>query len=167
MIIPGSVRRRFDQDEIALELLSEKVFGAVSRYCISRDFAIAGRKKGCGSLAEKLETGRYSKWSELDDMYGCKIIVPTLHEEKSTLEFLKRVFSTVDIKLRGSTKKRPDVFRFDSTRFIGRLIHIDDQPFGEYATNVTCSMCPSSVANSLPDRASHNLTEWSQLADAS
>jgi hypothetical protein len=37
------------------------------------------------------------------------------------LEFLERAFVTVRIKRRGSSNKAPEVFRFDTTRFIGKL----------------------------------------------
>ncbi|MGC1274557.1 MAG: RelA/SpoT domain-containing protein [Planctomycetaceae bacterium] len=121
MIVPATIRRRYERDEAALEIVARKVLETVLNYSLGRGFAVAGRQKDFQSLAEKLETGRYRKWSELDDLYACKIIIPTLLEEPETLSFLVKVFDPVRISKRGSTKKRPDVFRFDSTRFVGRL----------------------------------------------
>lgn len=123
MIVPASVRRRFERDAVAIEKVKQKVWEAVSRFCQQKGYALAGRTKEFASLAEKLETGRYKCWSDLDDLYGCKIIVPTLADESEAMEFLERVFHRVRVSRRGSTKKWPDVFRFDSTRFVGQLKH--------------------------------------------
>ena len=51
--------------------------------------------------------------------------MPTLAHEEDVLALLAKVFEEVDVKRRGSTKKAPDVFRFDSTRFIGKLRSAD------------------------------------------
>jgi hypothetical protein len=48
-------------------------------------------------------------------------VVPTAARETVVLDFLKRVFEEVELRPRNSTKKAPETFRFDSTRFIGKL----------------------------------------------
>jgi len=48
-------------------------------------------------------------------------VVPTLLEEEQVIRFLGVTFRTIALKRRGSALKPPDVFRFDSTRFIERL----------------------------------------------
>jgi ppGpp synthetase/RelA/SpoT-type nucleotidyltranferase len=127
MIVPGSLRRRSERDESALATLEKEVWETVSNYCRQNDgFAFTGRRKTLQSLAEKIETGRFGKWSDLDDRYGCQIIVPTLAHEGKAVAFLDRAFESVKIAKRNTTQKRPDVFRFDSTRFWGRL-----RPTGE------------------------------------
>src|SRR6185312_12062773 len=66
------------------------------------------------------ESGRYSAWSELDDLVALSIVIPTLAEEVSVLEFLRATFKEGATRLRGTTKKNPAMFRFDVTRFIGK-----------------------------------------------
>lgn len=53
------------------------------------------------------------------------IIIPSIIYEPQILKFLESSFLKVEIKKRGSTLKSPDVFRFDATRFIGKLRPID------------------------------------------
>lgn len=121
MIIPALVRQRFELAEPYIYRVSRIVRDIVFAHCEERGFAFLGRKKTLESAAEKIETGRFARWSELDDLYGCTIIVPTLAEEKGAIEFLSCTFEVVELRLRGGTMKQPDVFRFDSTRFIGKL----------------------------------------------
>ncbi len=121
MIVPASLRRRFERCELPLAVVEKVVWETISSFCVKKGFAVSGRRKRYQSLAEKIETGRYRCWSELDDLYACKIIVPTLDEEEPTLKFLQQAFEHVRIAQRGSSHKWPDVFRFDSTRFVGRL----------------------------------------------
>jgi ppGpp synthetase/RelA/SpoT-type nucleotidyltranferase len=120
-----------------LQELEKEVRQTVSQYCLQRGFAYAGRPKTLESLAEKIETGRFGKWSDLDDFYGCAVIVPTLEHEADALGFLRRAFLEMSIKARGSTNKPPDAFRFESTRFIGRLnpIRTSDAGLPRYNTN--------------------------------
>ncbi|WP_205679159.1 hypothetical protein, partial [Aquisphaera insulae] len=48
-------------------------------------------------------------------------VIPTLREEGRVLEFLNRAFHTIVVRGRNDTRKAPDVFRFEATRYIGRL----------------------------------------------
>jgi hypothetical protein len=54
------------------------------------------------------------------------VVVPTLAHEQIVLEFLSDAFEQVVLRARGSSRKAPEVFRFDSTRFIGRLRSPDE-----------------------------------------
>jgi hypothetical protein len=72
-------------------------------------------------LAEKLESGRYEDWAEIDDLVAFTIVVPTLSDEATALKFVSSVFQKIDLRARGTTRKAPDVFRFDVTRFLARL----------------------------------------------
>lgn len=120
-MVPPPIRRRFSNVQPTLEILERMASEAIFRFCGQNGFAYTGRTKTLESLAEKIETGRYSKWSELDDLWGCAIIVPTLDRERDVLAFLRGTFVEVALRERGSTKKDPSVFRFDATRFICRL----------------------------------------------
>ena len=115
------IENRFTLAGPYVTLLGKKVEETVFNFCMENKFAYLGRSKDLQSLAEKIESGRYSNWDELDDLFACTIIVPTLAAEEGVIEFLERVFSKTKITRRGEHDKAPDVFRFDSTRFIGRL----------------------------------------------
>ncbi|WP_406138252.1 hypothetical protein [Streptomyces sp. NBC_01089] len=101
--------------------MERHVSGTLRPYCDQRGYPYKGRKKQLVSLSEKLESGRYSRWSEVDDLYACTVVVPTAAHEDSVLGFLSDAFEEVEVRRRNSTQKAPDVFRFDSTRYIGRI----------------------------------------------
>lgn len=120
-MIPDSVRRRYQSDELLLEQLAQRVWQDLSSYCHQRSLPFSARKKSLESVAEKLETGRFSAWSQLDDLYACSIIVPNLLEEPKVVDDLGKLVNVVKSRLRGSTDKSPDVFRFDSTRLYATI----------------------------------------------
>src|SRR4051794_24973370 len=111
MIVPRSVRVRLEQDAEALNILEHDVRETVFGYCITHNCAFTGRRKTLGSVAEKLETGRFSNWSDVDDLYACVIIVPTLLEEPPAVEFLNNAFDVARLTRPSDKHKRPDVFR--------------------------------------------------------
>jgi ppGpp synthetase/RelA/SpoT-type nucleotidyltranferase len=121
MIVSPYIQRKFDYDELYVRHIGKKVKDTISNFCEENGFASIHRIKKLESLSEKLESGRFRKWSDIDDMYASAIIIPTLNHENNVIEFLEHAFFKVDIKRRGSSLKAPDVFRFDSTRFIGKL----------------------------------------------
>jgi ppGpp synthetase/RelA/SpoT-type nucleotidyltranferase len=121
MIVPPYVLRKFDYDELYVKHISKIVKDTVSNFCDENGFASLHRIKKIESLSEKLESGRFKRWSDIDDMFASAIIIPTLNYETNVIKFLEHAFFKVDIKSRGSSLKAPDVFRFDSTRFIGKL----------------------------------------------
>lgn len=120
-MIPESIRRRYEQDSALLEVLAGKVRTELLPYCDRNGFLFFGRKKALNSAAEKLETGRFASWREVDDLYACSIIVPNLLAESQVISDLEGALGVMSKKLRGSTKKSPEVFRFDSTRLTCRL----------------------------------------------
>lgn len=121
MIIPASVQRKHDLVRPYLDSVSARVRDIVRGYCDSQGYAYLGRVKETQSLAEKIETGRYSSWGELDDLFACAIIVPAISDEIEVLKVLRSSFLEVECRLRGGARKDPAVFRFDATRFIGVL----------------------------------------------
>lgn len=121
MIIPPSIHQKHSLVLPYVNEVAQRVRDIVSALCECAGYAYLGRTKDGESLAEKIETGRFARWSDLDDLFACAVIVPTLGEEPSVLDLLRSNFEEIDCKLRGSTLKDPSVFRFDATRFIGRL----------------------------------------------
>lgn len=121
MIVPAAVSAKHGFVLPYVEEVGKRVRDIITGYCEAKGFPFLGRAKTLNSLAEKLESGRYEHWSQLDDLYACAIIVPTLSHESDVLEFLRSKFIEVECRLRASSMKDPEVFRFDSTRFIGAL----------------------------------------------
>jgi ppGpp synthetase/RelA/SpoT-type nucleotidyltranferase len=121
VIIPPEIQRRYAEQERLVGEIGRRVASTLQPYCNSNGFVFDGRAKTLDSLAEKIETGRFRSWEELDDLYACTIAVPLPAEEEDVLNFLADTFEQVDLKKRLTARKPPDVFRFDSTRFISRL----------------------------------------------
>src|SRR5437764_1108082 len=82
---------------------------------------LSGGPKRIESVAEKIDSGRYRRWVDIDDLFACTVVIPTLRDEDRVIAFLKGVFHAVDVRGRNDTRKPPAVFRFEATRFIGRL----------------------------------------------
>jgi len=121
MITPAEINARYVDVEPYLRPLQRYLDSTLSPYCDDQGFAVVSRVKTLESVAEKIESGRYSNWMEIDDLVAFAIVIPTLAEENSVIEFLRKHFRTVAVKHRGGSQKAPEVFRFDSTRFMGRL----------------------------------------------
>ncbi|MBA1260296.1 hypothetical protein [Pseudomonas oryzihabitans] len=99
-------------------------------FCEKEHFLFEGRIKKYESLLSKVETGRYSCWSEIDDIYACTIVITLPEDENKVLAFLDENFQINPGKTRykGHTNKPADVFRYDSTRAtcqLKRPAHID------------------------------------------
>lgn len=121
MLILAQIQKRRLESSLQEERVAQLVGDKVLTYCTTMGFAYVGRRKDSESLSEKIETGRFKGWSELDDLFACTIVIPTLAEESGVLEFLRSEFGEHDCKLRASSFKDPETFRFDATRFIGHL----------------------------------------------
>jgi ppGpp synthetase/RelA/SpoT-type nucleotidyltranferase len=121
MPVPSRLEEAYSEARPAIEAVGRYVSSTIRPWCDRNDYLFSGRLKEVESLAEKIESGRYDRWSDLDDLYACRIVVPTAAHEDAVLTFLRRIFEEVELRARNSTKKAPDVFRFDSTRFIGKL----------------------------------------------
>jgi len=121
MIVPPPLQQRFINISAYLEYIENAVVTTLSNFCIKSEFAYVYRLKTLDSLAEKIETGRFERWSDIDDLFAFTVIIPNLSYEKDVIEFLNTAFCEVDIKRRGTALKSPAEFRFDSTRFIGKL----------------------------------------------
>ena len=120
-MVPASVLHKHEYVRPYLRTLEQHVRDVVTGYCDKKGYAYAGRAKSSESLAEKIETGRFAKWSDLDDLFACTVVIPTLTDESEVLEYLQTSFKESQLRRRGSTRKDPSVFRFDTTRFIGQL----------------------------------------------
>lgn len=125
MIIPKDIAHKFNLLCPHFKKVKEIVDQTLINYTSINHFAYTSRIKELDSLAEKIESGRYKNWDSIDDFIGAVIIVPNINYEPEILKFLEFSFKKVQLKKRGSTLKSPDVFRFDSTRFIGKLTPVN------------------------------------------
>lgn len=129
MIVPAEVAQLYSYLAPYFDQVERRVEDVVLTYCKANGFAYTTRRKTSESIAEKLEGGRYRKWSDLEDILAWTIVIPLLSEEPKVLTYLDAHFQTVQIKKRGDTQKAPDAFRFDSTRFVGRLRRLPSTEF--------------------------------------
>jgi ppGpp synthetase/RelA/SpoT-type nucleotidyltranferase len=121
MIIPAEFAAKYEANRPYVQRVADIVHNVVLNFAETSGYAFLGRIKGCESLSEKIETGRFARWSELDDHYACALVIPTLEDEPGVLNFLQSQFETTKLSQRGKTIKDPRVFRFDATRFVGRV----------------------------------------------
>jgi ppGpp synthetase/RelA/SpoT-type nucleotidyltranferase len=115
------VEKRLAGIRLALEDANSRVADLLRGFCAAHGYPTIGRIKTADSIAEKIETGRFSRWSDIDDLVAFSIIIPSLDHEAAVLGYLDSVFTRHGLKKRGQANKSPDSFRFDSTRFTGRI----------------------------------------------
>jgi len=121
MIIPSGLIQKYTSHQQTINVIADKARDTLSNYCNLKGYAFMSRIKTLESLAEKIETGRFQKWSELDDLFACTIIIPTLTQENEAIDFCASTFNLIRTVKRGQTLKAPDVFRFDAPRVYVRL----------------------------------------------
>jgi ppGpp synthetase/RelA/SpoT-type nucleotidyltranferase len=129
MLIPALLSQKFKEKSSLIDEVGRRVQESILAFCNETGYASSYRKKTIESVAEKIETGRYAKWSELDDLWAATIIIPSLLDENEVLEYCRSTFSIQGVKRRGDAMKPPDAFRFEATRVIARLnVEPSDSP---------------------------------------
>lgn len=131
MIVPAVIRQRFSSENNVVEEVAKLTREILLEFCERQGYAFTGRKKSLDSLAEKIESGRYRSWSDLDDRYACTIVVPTVADEGDVLVFLRRAFDISREDLRGTSQRDPQIFRFDATRVRAKLKTADSERQGD------------------------------------
>lgn len=121
MIVPAKLSQKHNLFKPYLEQVESRVRERILTHCSRHGYAFVGRLKDTDSLFEKIETGRFANWSNLDDLYGCSIVIPFLDAEEAVIDWLGAQFDILETRRRGTTFKDPTVFRFDATRVIARL----------------------------------------------
>lgn len=117
----NDLKNKFDDFKSLLEDLRERVREQIESFCTKHNYLFEDRIKSPASLIEKLESGRYRQWSDIDDLYGATVIIPTKSHEQGVSDFLQEVFVLDSQRSSSKTNKPPDVFRFDSPRFYLKL----------------------------------------------
>ncbi|MBD1835013.1 hypothetical protein H6F61_20525 [Cyanobacteria bacterium FACHB-472] len=125
MIYPSILDRRYEEYYPLVEKAAQRVKPTMLNFCDKKGYALTSRIKTVESLAEKIETGRFKKWSDLDDLFACTVIIPSLSREQEVIEFCKNTFEVKKTVKRGQNKKPPEAFIFDSTRIYARLKRVE------------------------------------------
>jgi ppGpp synthetase/RelA/SpoT-type nucleotidyltranferase len=133
MAVPSRVRIAYESVESAALAIAAQLDQTVGAFAARNGYMFTGpRLKTLSSLSEKLESGRFTNWSDVDDLVACSVVVPTSRHERSVIAFLDMVYEQRELRLRNTVQKPPDVFRFDATRYVGRLRaeSVSDLPSG-------------------------------------
>ncbi|MBO0351222.1 hypothetical protein J0895_19515 [Phormidium pseudopriestleyi FRX01] len=125
MKYPSILDRQYQQYLPLVEEVAKRVKSTLVNFCDNKGYAFTSRIKTIESLAEKIETGRFKKWSDLNDLFACTVIIPRLSQEQEVIDFCQNSFNVTKTLKRGQAKKAPDVFKFDSTRLSAKLKSID------------------------------------------
>ncbi|MCG8409832.1 MAG: hypothetical protein MI739_00935 [Bacteroidales bacterium] len=131
MIIDSKIKLKYNLQKPYFEFIQSYLDKTLMKYAQKNNYAYSSRIKNLDSICEKIETGRYSCWSEIDDFIACVLIIPNLDYEDSVIDFLEKSFNKILIRKKGNTYKSFDVFRFDSTRFIGTINSENEQKKSE------------------------------------
>lgn len=124
MIIPIELNANYNRTIQLVEIVATKARASISNFCEINGWLFQGRIKTRESLAEKIEMGWIQCWTDINDIYACKIIINTLSDETAAIEFVQKTFNCPEhlTKLRGQAKKSPDKFAFDATRITAFLV---------------------------------------------
>lgn len=118
MIVPGPFSLRYNQISQDLEDLEKLVLQTLSPLIKGMpNAALQHRTKEIESAFEKLETGRFSAFSELDDLWAMTLIVPLNSDKQAAAKFVEEQFVVHTARGRGESQLSPTDFTFDSIRF--------------------------------------------------
>lgn len=110
-----SLHNWFSINQPYIEAIYKRVKSDVEVFCYEEHFAYVGRLKSIESVSQKLETGRYQRVTDLDDLVAFTIIVPSLTSEPLVIARLNSLYDKVYFRDRNSQKKATE-FRFENTR---------------------------------------------------
>ncbi len=66
MAVPTSVLEAYRQSETAVTALGRYVIATLTPWCDEKGYVFIKRTKTVASVAEKLESGRFSRWSQIE-----------------------------------------------------------------------------------------------------
>ena len=78
MIIDPKLKTKYDIQRPYLEYIQKYLDKTLMSYSMKNLYAYTSRIKELNSVCEKIETGRYIGWVDLDDFVGCVIIISNL-----------------------------------------------------------------------------------------
>jgi len=114
--IEKSIRDHYVTLRDVYDLISKDVESLIKEACEKNYWIYTSRTKEMESYALKLATGR-----EVDDFFGCSIIVPTLADVPLAVELVSNCLQIVDRRPKEIISNRPTEFQFDSLRLYCKL----------------------------------------------
>lgn len=96
MIYPSILDRKYQEYHPFLVDASKRIKSTLVNFCEQKGYAFTSRVKSVESLAEKIETGRFKRWSDLDDLFACTVIIPNLSHEQEVIDFCKRFLRLIE-----------------------------------------------------------------------
>lgn len=121
MSVPQAIRDAYARSHAVVEGVAAIVDPTLTQWARRNGYLFRGRIKTVESVAEKLDGGRYASWEDIDDLYACLVVVPDRNHTNDALAYLEETFLVRKVRGRGTTKKPPDVFRFDAPRVIASV----------------------------------------------
>jgi hypothetical protein len=121
MGVPITVARFYNATRTSVAEVEAFLRPSLQRFCDQHNYILSIRSKELTSVSEKFEMGRFRSLSAIDDLLAALVVIPTVSHEPGVVEFLREILVPVDEKLRNRTQKAPDTFRFDASRFVGRM----------------------------------------------
>lgn len=118
--VDAEVRQRFESDFAEYKQVQNFFSTQVVPELREQGWVVEYRLKTVESVAEKIETGRFHKWSEIDDIFAATVVVPDATEEKRALVVLKSLLGVpVEERRRETTGfGGSSSFGFNSPRYI-------------------------------------------------
>lgn len=165
MPVPNQVRNAFDQTHSLVEAVGEHVRQTLRPFAESQGYLYFDRLKTLESLSEKIETGRIERWSRIDDLFACTLVVPQASHEARVMRKLADCFTEYTVRSKGTAKKAPDVFRFDATRFYGKVSSLSAVSMPAGATDVIFEVQISTVFEYAWASVTHDLTYKGDTVD--
>lgn len=103
MAAPDELANVYNGISPALGDLERYVRDTTQSFAHSKGCLFTGRVKALNSLSEKIETGRVMRWSDLDDLYACTVVISSPSQESQVRNYLKTVLRESHIRDRVTT----------------------------------------------------------------
>lgn len=132
MIVDPRIQTAYNAEINLYKYLLNIIDQTLLSYSKKKNFAYASRIKTIESISEKIETGRFKSWEEIDDKIACTIIIPNQRYTNDVINYLSKVFIKENIRKPTETFKDPTVFRFGNVIFIGKLRPINEESLPIY-----------------------------------
>lgn len=122
MKIQSSIRSIYESQYSIYTILQTKV-DSILRSSIHTYWHYESRLKSVESFALKVETGRYPDPKELEDFFGCLIVVRNASELTEAEDLIKKEFEVKNRRPENPVilTKPPEDFRYDGTRLYVKL----------------------------------------------
>jgi ppGpp synthetase/RelA/SpoT-type nucleotidyltranferase len=133
MKVPQSIGDIYDENSSGFERLGEAVGNRIRGH-LNKEWHYVGRVKSRESFALKVETGRVQDPRQLEDFFGCTIVVRNMLEVAVAEKIIQSLFTQVERRPPKPNYMRsdPSAFDFDHLRIYMRWQDDDGLPPSEF-----------------------------------